>query len=446
MSDVSFGGKIKGLYKLLCESEWNANITGVIVALLSILIMAWWRPWGAVGAIRNWGDWILYGIGIYSSAPKSALISSGSVIGIGFVGGAFLSACLGGQFAFRFPPYREVVKAILAGIFMGVGSAFAGGCNVGGMYNAIGNLAANGFTMWLGLVIGVVFGLWLLYKEMEYITWGSSGSWTIELPRAIQGILGLAAIAALVYGAKYYAGYDGDGNVDYIASLSGILLIAAGLGYAMQRGRWCMVQGFREPHMTGDCTLAKSVALSIFIVAIGGAVLKYSVPIAHGGDPVLAPINYVRGTFGWGGVVGGFIFGLGAMLAGGCGSGTLWRVGEGQLKLWIVVPFFGIANSLLVHWFKGMEFEVKGAALNNLLTQARYGLIDYDVDEIREAISSGGSIDVTGLEQAGHLGKYIYLPDAMGYGYTLLLIGLAMALWYVIVTWNEDANKLIVPM
>lgn len=446
MSDVSFGGKIRGLYKVLCESEWNANITGVIVALLSILIMAWWRPWGAVGAIRNWGDWILYGIGIYSSAPKSALISSGSVIGIGFVGGAFLSACLGGQFAFRFPPYREVVKAIIAGICMGVGSALAGGCNVGGMYNAIGNLAANGFTMWLGLVIGVVFGLWLLYKEMEYVTWGSSGSWTIELPRAIQGILGLAAIAALVYGAKYYADYDGEGNVDYIASLSGILLIAAGLGYAMQRGRWCMVQGFREPHMTGDCTLAKSVALSIFIVAIGAAVLKYAVPIAHGGDPVLAPINYVRGTFGWGGVVGGFIFGLGAMLAGGCGSGTLWRVGEGQLKLWIVVPFFGIANSLLVHWFKGMEFEVKGAALNNLLTQARYGLIDYDVDEIREAISSGGSIDVTGLEQAGRLGKYIYLPDAMGYGYTLLLIGFAMALWYVIVTWNEDANKLIVPM
>ena len=445
MSDESFGGKIRGLYKLLCETEWNANITGVIVALFSILIMAWWRPWGAVGAIRNWGDWILYGIGIYSSAPKSALISSGSVIGIGFVGGAFLSACLGGQFALRFPPYRELVKGVLAGILMGVGAAFAGGCNVGGMYNAIGNLAANGFSMWLGLVIGVVFGLWLLYKEMEYITWGSSGSWTVEIPRFLQGLLGIGAIAGLVYGARWYAGYDGEGNADYIASLSGILLIAAGLGYAMQRGRWCMVQGFREPHMTGDCTLAKSVALSIFILAIGGAVLKYGVPI-KGGDPVLAPINYVRGTFGWGGVVGGFIFGLGAMLAGGCGSGTLWRVGEGQIKLWVVVPFFGIANSLMVNWFKGMEFEVKGAALKNLLTQASYGLIDYDVDEIREAMASGGSIDVTGLEQAGKLGKYIFLPDAMGYGYTLLLIGAAMAIWYVIVTWNEDANKLIVPM
>ncbi|HHD63657.1 MAG TPA: YeeE/YedE family protein [Desulfobulbaceae bacterium] len=445
MSDASFGGKIKGLYKVLCETEWNANITGVIVALLSILIMAWWRPWGAVGAIRNWGDWILYAVGYLENTPKSALINSGSVIGIGFVGGAFLSACLGGQFALRFPPYREIVKAVLAGIFMGVGSALAGGCNVGGMYNAIGNLAANGFSMWFGLVLGVVGGLWLLYKEMEYITWGSSGSWTVEFPRPVQGILGAVALGVLIWGAYYYSNYDGDGNVDYIASLSGILLIAAGLGYAMQRGRWCMVQGFREPHMTGDCTLAKSVALSIFILAIGGAVLKYGIPM-HGGDPVLAPANYVRGTFGWGGVVGGFIFGLGAMLAGGCGSGTLWRVGEGQIKLWLVVPFFGIANSMMVTWFKNMEFEVSGSALKNLLAQAQYGLLDSDVDEIREAIDTGGSIDVTGLEQAGHLGRYLYLPDTMGYGPTLLFIGFIMALWYVVVTWNEDSNKLIVPM
>lgn len=445
MSEESFGGKIRGLYKVLCESEWNANITGVIVALLSILIMAWWRPWGAVGAIRNWGDWILYGVGIMENMPKSPLISSGSVIGLGFIGGAFLSACLGGQFALRFPPYREVVKAVIAGILMGVGSAFAGGCNVGGMYNAIGNLAANGFSMWLGLVIGVVAGLWLLYKEMEYITWGSSGSWTVQIPRAIQFIFGLAAMAGLYYGAQYYAGYDGEGNIDYIASLAGLLLIAAGLGYAMQRGRWCMVQGFREPHMTGDCTLAKSVALSIFILAIGGAVLKYGVPM-HGGEPVLAPANYIRGTFGWGGVVGGFIFGLGAMLAGGCGSGTLWRVGEGQIKLWIVVPFFGIANSVMVQWFKHMEFEITGAKLHNLINQAQLGLIDSDVDEILEAISSGDSIDVTGLEQAGYLGKYIFLPDVMGFGPSLIMIGLIMALWYVIVTWNEDSNKLIVPM
>jgi hypothetical protein len=44
------------------------------------------------------------------------------------------------------------------------------------------------------------------------------------------------------------------------------------------------------------------------------------------------------------------------------------------------------------------------------------------------------------------LGRFVYLPDVMGYGWTLGLIGLSMALWSVIVTWNEDSNKLIVPM
>ncbi|RWX49036.1 hypothetical protein VT98_10862 [Candidatus Electrothrix communis] len=447
MNESSLLGKTRALYKELCETEWNANITGVIIAVLSILIMVWWRPWGAVGAIRNWGDWILYGVTFgYMDAPKSALISSGSVIGIGFLGGSFLSACLGGQFAFRFPPYREVVKAILAGILMGVGSALAGGCNVGGMYNALGNLAANGFSMWLGIVIGVLLGLWLLYKEMEYITWGSSGAWTVQVPRVVQTLCGLGALAALIWGAYQYSGYDGEGNVDYIASLSGILLIAAGIGYAMHRGRWCMIQGFREPHMTGDCTLAKSVALSIFILAIGGAVVKFAVPISNEGVAVLAPINYVRGTFGWVGVAGGFLFGLGGMLAGGCGSGTLWRVGEGQIKLWIVVPFFGIANSLMSLWFKGMEFEIGGAKLNDLMTQAKYGLLDADVDEIQDAIDAADTITVVGLEKAGYLGKYIYMPDVMGFGWTLGLITLSMVLWYIIVTWNEDSNKLIVPM
>jgi uncharacterized protein len=416
------GGKIKELYNKLCKNEWDPMTTGIIVALFSILMMAWWRPWGAVGAVRNWGDWMLYAIGIYSDPDtlevlgftnwdgdsllqKSFWYNTGSVIGIGFVGGAFLSALLGGQFALRFPPIREWVKAIIAGILMGIGATFAGGCNVGGMYNALGNLSAHGFAMWLGLIFGVLLGLWLLYKEMEHITWGSGGAKTIDFPAPVQMVVGAVVIAAFIWGAYQYANYDGDEFTDYINSLPGVLLIAVGLGYAMQRGRWCMVQGFREPHMTGNGTMAKSVALSICIVAVGAAVLKYEVPVRADGDAVLAPINYVRGTFGWGGVVGGFIFGLGAMLAGGCGTGTLWRVGEGQLKLWLVMIVFGISNSLTTLWVQTNDWEARGV-----------------------------------------LGKYVYLPDVMGYGWSLALILFSMAAWYVVVIWNEDSNKLILPM
>ncbi len=414
MSEESIlGSKIKGLYKNLCQTEWNATTTGVLVALFSILVMTWWRPWGAVGAIRNWGDWIMYGItslsglesGIFSyyeDAPGSILINSGSVIGIGFVAGAFVSACLGNDFAIRIPPVLEMCKAVAAGVFMGVGATLAGGCNVGGFYNAIGNLAANGFAMWLGLVFGVILGLKYIYWEMEHISWGSGGAKTVEFPKGLNFLLGLVAIVALIAGTYMYAGNE---DSDYVASLGGLLLCAAGLGYSMQRGRWCMVQGFREPHMTGNCTMAKSVALSIFIVAVGATVLKYGVPMRLDGDPVLAPMNYVRGTFGWGGVVGGFIFGIGAMLAGGCGTGTLWRVGEGQVKLWITVPFFGITNSIMTAWFKDMDFESDGV-----------------------------------------LGSYVFLPDVLGYGGTLFLIGAFLLVWYITVDWNEESNKLLVEM
>ncbi|MHB8808768.1 MAG: YeeE/YedE thiosulfate transporter family protein [Desulfobulbaceae bacterium] len=424
------GGTIKELYNKLCKKEWDPTITGIMVALLSILIAAWWRPWGAVGAVRNWGDWILYGLNIYSDPNTLEVLgfidedgasilsmsfwyNTGSVIGFGFVGGAFISACMGGQFALRFPPIREWVKAVIAGILMGIGATFAGGCNVGGLYNALGNLSAHGFAMWFGLTFGVLFGLWLLYKEMEHITWGSGGAKTIDFPVPVQFVVGLAVIAAMIWGAYSYANYDGDEAVEYINSLPGMLLIAAALGYTMQRGRWCMVQGFREPHMTGNATMAKSVALSIAIVAVGTAVLKYGVPQRADGNAVLAAGNYVRGTFGWGGVFGGFTFGLGAMLAGGCGTGTLWRVGEGQLKLWLAMIVFALSTSVTSLWVKSIGWE------------ASY--------EEGEAAS-------------GVIGKAVYLPDFIGYGGSLALILFAMAAWYVVVSWNEESNKLILPM
>jgi hypothetical protein len=189
--------------------------------------------------------------------------------------------------------------------------------------------------------------------------------------------------------------------------------------------------------------MAKSVALSICIVAIGAVVLKYPVPqrligvqstfssvvevveeedssidmevlledvdgieTLQASIPVLGKMNYVRGTFGWGGVVGGVLFGFGAMLAGGCGTGTLWRVGEGQIKLWIVAPIFGVTSSLMSKW-----------------------------------VAAGN------LEANGTFGSFVFMPDTfLGYGGTLLLILAAMAAWYIIAEWNEDSNKFVVEM
>ena len=91
-----------------------------------------------------------------------------------------------------------------------------------------------------------------------------------------------------------------------------MLLISAAIGYAFQRGHWCMIQAFREPHMTGNATLAKAMAVSIFIYAAGVAILK--------SNGLAFEEFFVRGTFGWGAVAGGLILGFGAMLAVAAGS------------------------------------------------------------------------------------------------------------------------------
>ncbi|MBU0960951.1 MAG: YeeE/YedE family protein [Proteobacteria bacterium] len=415
MSDNVLASKAKGLYQILCQDNWGKNTVAILVALLSILMLAWDRPWGAVGAVRNWGEWIIYGTGLWdllgfadvydSDTPKAFLTHTGSVIGIGFIGGAFLSACLGGNFALRIPPKLEMVKAVFAGIFMGAGATLAGGCNVGGFYNAIGNLSAHGFAMMAGLIIGAILGLKYVYWEMENISWGASGGKTINLPGALQILLGIATLAALLIGAYTYTNGD-------IEKLGGVLLITALLGYAFQRGRWCMIQGFREPHMTGNAKMAKSIALSIVILAIGIAIIKskyIGLSDMNGNSMDYFWKHYVRGTFGWGGVVGGILFAFGAIQAGGCGTGTLWRVGEGQIKLWIVTPFFGMA-----------------CAVGSMLSKK------YNWE---------GSI-----EEGSSLGSYVYLPHLFGYSGTLALIFLIMAVWYLIVAWNEETNKLMLEM
>ena len=184
-----------------------------------------------------------------------------------------------------------------------------------------------------------------------------------------------------------------------------MLLLCAAIGYALQRGHWCMIQAFREPHMTGNATLAKAMAISIFIYAAGVAVLK-STGFAF-------EEFFVRGTFGWGAVVGGIILGFGAMLAGGCGSGSFWRAGEGQIKLWLAIPFFGLSNSMITRWFYRNDFEGQ------------------------EAWRADGTID------GGVLGYFVYMPDHLGYWTTVILIGVLMLAWYLIASWNENTQRFV---
>ena len=386
---MSFKDTLKELYDAVFRSNYSPITGGILLALLVILLEMWYRPWGIVGGLRNWGEWVLYGIGFLEEAPPHPFWFSSSVLDLGLILGAFLSATLAQEFGIRIPPKLEIIKGIVAGILMGIGSALAQGCNVGGFYMAIANLSASGIAMMLGLMVGVFIGVKYLLWEIEHFS--SQGGVEISTKK-INPLLGLIALFILFYGIYAYFTSDNENGV----KLGGAFLLTAGIGFIMHRSRFCMVNAFREPFLSGEAIMAKGAALSLFLTTLGILFIKMA--------GIQEADVYVTPTFIWGSLIGGIIFGAAMVVAGGCGSGSLWRVGEGQVKLMIVVVFFSLTNAIL----------------------------RYYLDNVWE------------IWDKGILGKAVYLPDIFGYGGAFIILAIVILLWYLFVDWNEKTEKFVI--
>lgn len=137
-----------------------------------------------------------------------------------------------------------------------------------------------------------------------------------------------------------------------------IWLIGLALGYVLQRSRFCFTAAMRDPVLTGGTALTKALVMalalsSVFYFAMQVKAMGWD--LKAGGTAVGNIANAGLHT-----VVGGFLFGIGAVIAGGCASGTLMRMGEGFLQQWITIIFF-IAGSVL------------GGPILSLFKTAKYG-------------------------------------------------------------------------
>jgi len=386
---MSFKESLKDLFNAVFRNNYSPITGGILLALLVILLEMWYRPWGIVGGLRNWGEWVLYGIGFLDEAPPHPLWFSSSVLDIGLILGAFISATLAQEFGIRIPPRLEIIKAIVAGILMGIGSALAQGCNIGGFYMAIANLSASGIAMFLGLMVGVFIGVKYLLWEIEHFS--SQGGVEISTKK-INILLGIIALLVLILGTYGYFTSEKENG----ALLGGAFLLTAGIGFVMHRTRFCIVNAFREPYLSGEATMARGVALSLFLSTLGILFIKMA--------GIREAYEYVTPTFIWGSLIGGIIFGAAMVVAGGCGSGSLWRVGEGQVKLMIVVVFFALTNAIIRHY----------------------------LDNVWE------------VWDKGILGTKVYLPDIFGYGGAFIILAIVILLWYLFVDWNEKTEKFVI--
>jgi uncharacterized membrane protein YedE/YeeE len=364
---------------------WPVWGAALLVAAGNVFLFAFDRPWTASDGLRNWGDWVLTAVGL---ARRPDLLPpwlySGSLLDAGVLLGGAAGALCAREFALRVPAAGELVKGAAGGVLMGAGATLAFGCNIGGFFSAVSALSLAGFAMMLGLGLGAFLGLrYLLWETAHRPGWSrarGAGAGTRRDTRRqpLAGVLLLAALLAVpfVYAA---AGHPQRGV---------FLLFGAVFGVIFQRSRFCLVRAFREPFMTGDAEHTRAAAVALVVSTLGFAILKFT-DLKDRGDWVFA-------AAGVGGLLGGTLFGVGMTLAGGCGAGSIWRAGEGQVKLWVAVACFAVATSAT-------------------------------------RLALGGAVS--------KLGVAVFLPAALGWGAALVLVVAVAVSWALAATWNEDARK-----
>jgi len=382
-------------YHTIFYENWPMWLGGLLIGIMSVITFAWARPWGVVGGLRNWGDWFFSLVGVYKHKPLSPLISTDSILTFGLLWGAFGSALLSRQFAIRMAPPLELLKGIVGGTIMGIGAAMAGGCTVGGFFSSVSALSASGLAMMPGLIAGAYLGLRYIYWELEHLSSGSTGkamaakekkrfSWLAVEPYIGVFVYLAAFVCWWIYSKAAYT------------RVGGVLLCGIAFGTIIQRTRFCFVRGFREPFMTGEGDVPRAIAISIIVSVLGFTALKWT---GFRGESV-----YVTQTFWFGALVGGIIFGFGMVVAGGCGSGSVWRAGEGHVKLMLAVICFALSTSLFKAWINNSH------SLNSLM------------------------------------GQRIFLPDFLTYKWSLILVVLIMFAYYIIATWNEKTERFVVEL
>ncbi|MFA0814237.1 MAG: YeeE/YedE thiosulfate transporter family protein [Anaerofustis sp.] len=123
-------------------------------------------------------------------------------------------------------------------------------------------------------------------------------------------------------------------------SLGMFWLFGSCFGFVLQKSRFCFTAAMRDPVITGSTSLTKAVLIAFAITTIGFTAIKYSafasgLPIP--GQSYVNPVSLAT-------AVGGIMFGIGMVIAGGCASGTLMRVGEGFGMQMLSLVFFVIGS------------------------------------------------------------------------------------------------------
>ncbi|WP_105616799.1 YeeE/YedE thiosulfate transporter family protein [Vallitalea okinawensis] len=138
------------------------------------------------------------------------------------------------------------------------------------------------------------------------------------------------------------------------ASLGLQWILGISFGFILQKSRFCFTASMRDPYLTGSTSITRAVLIALAVTTIGFTAIKYGyyingLPIP--GMSYVVPISLAT-------IIGAFVFGVGMVIAGGCASGTLMRVGEGFSMQVLSLAFFVIGSLWGAHDFEWWSFHI----------------------------------------------------------------------------------------
>ncbi len=383
-------GLLRELYDTFFGRTWPMWVGGILLGVGNICLFIVLKPWGASGGVKNWGDNIFNALGMEFANKGPITQFPYSVLCILIIAGAFAAALLAKQFGIRFPPIGELFKGLIGGVLMGVGAMVGKSCTIGGFFSGFPALSLGAIVFTVGLGIGTWLAVKYLLFEVEKCPRLSSGKTATLLSAgkgkgAWQPVVGVVVLIIAMIVAFRYAGSSK--VLAWYASL-GLFF-----GVVCQRSRFCLVRSLREPFMSGDSRPAVAVIAGILVSMLGFTVIKYM--------GIRPEMTWVWPHFWLPAAIGGIVFGVGMTIAGGCTVGSLWRAGEGHVKLWAAIVGMMVAMPFTEKFIAAPFFKALPAGLK----------------------------------------QQFFLPDKIGYGAAVGVFLLILLLWYLFVKWNEKSGK-----
>ncbi len=140
------------------------------------------------------------------------------------------------------------------------------------------------------------------------------------------------------------------------AKLAMYLITGLSIGYVMQRSRLGFAGIVKKLYVLGNASLGKAILFLLVISLLAVAAIQYNAHINGDIIPGISSVKKITMIT----VIGGFLFGVGMMFAGGCASGTLTDLGDGYFRSLIALLFFCFGSVLGVMHLPALKASVLG--------------------------------------------------------------------------------------